>query len=107
MELHRLHANTDLVVSMEITERLEVLNQRVNQLRSELAASNREEKKLRATNVRLSFIFLSFLFCLLEYSRVRLPKPRQKAEVAKVSRTLELSKQPYLSLQKQYQEQCC
>ncbi|KAF5327753.1 hypothetical protein D9619_004089 [Psilocybe cf. subviscida] len=91
-ELGRKRADAEMTLQKKLSEHeyeLEELNQRIEELRSELAASNREEKELRAKD-----------------SRNMAQITALEAEVAKVSRTLELSRQSYGSLQKQYQEQC-
>ncbi|KAH9481181.1 hypothetical protein JR316_0005701 [Psilocybe cubensis] len=68
---------------------LEETHQRLEELRSELSASNREEKELRAKD-----------------SRNMTQIAALEAEVAKVQKALDSAKATYSSLQRQYQEQC-
>ncbi|PPQ92590.1 hypothetical protein CVT25_007282 [Psilocybe cyanescens] len=68
---------------------LEETHQRLEELRSELSASNREEKELRAKD-----------------SRNMAQITALEAEVAKVQKALDSAKATYSSLQRQYQEQC-
>ncbi|KAJ3507753.1 hypothetical protein NLJ89_g6129 [Agrocybe chaxingu] len=68
---------------------LEETHARLEELRSELSASNREEKELRAKD-----------------SRNMAQIAALEAAVAKAQHSLEISKSTYSSLQKQYQEQC-
>lgn len=60
-ELGRKRADAEMTLQKKLTEHeyeLEELNQRIEELRSELAASNREEKELRAKDVRFPLFFV-------------------------------------------------
>jgi hypothetical protein len=78
-ELGRKRADAEMTLQKKLTEHeyeLEELNQRIEELRSELAASNREEKELRAKDVCLSLVFHSLSITYLDYSRAIWPKSR-------------------------------
>jgi len=82
--------------------------QRLEELRSELNSSNREEKELRAKDVRLVFCF-KIAWCLFFrcfQSRNMAQIAALEAEMAKVQKQLDAAKATYSSLQKQYNEQC-
>jgi len=88
--------------------------QRLEELRSELNSSNREEKELRAKDVS-GFSFPLFFFikkkdCCSSFvffqSRNMAQIAALEAEMAKVQKQLDAAKATYSSLQKQYNEQC-
>ncbi|KAF9533935.1 hypothetical protein CPB83DRAFT_416318 [Crepidotus variabilis] len=74
---------------MEHETELEETHMRLEELRSELSLSNREEKELRAKD-----------------SRNMAQIATLEAEMAKIQKALDSAKATYSSLQKQYQEQC-
>ncbi|KDR75972.1 hypothetical protein GALMADRAFT_225716 [Galerina marginata CBS 339.88] len=91
-ELSRKRMEAEQTLQNKLAEHeleLEETHQRLEELRSELSASNREEKELRAKDSRN----LAQIAAL-------------EAEVAKVQKALDGAKATYSSLQRQYQEQC-
>ncbi|KAF4614089.1 hypothetical protein D9613_007473 [Agrocybe pediades] len=91
-ELARKRIDAEVTLQNKLAEHeleLEETHQRLEELRQELVASNREEKELRAKD-----------------SRNMAQIAALEAEVAKVQKALDGAKLTYSSLQRQYQEQC-
>ncbi|KAF8972146.1 hypothetical protein BDZ97DRAFT_1783396 [Flammula alnicola] len=91
-ELIRKKTDAESTLARKLEEHeqeLDETHQRLDELRVELSASNREEKELRAKD-----------------SRNMAQIAALEAEVAKVQKALDGAKTTYSSLQKQYQEQC-
>lgn len=92
-DLKRRVAEQDRILQQRIgeheaeLERMEIL---LEETKSELSLSKREEKELRAKESR----YMHQIQAL-------------ESEISKTQRALELAKASYQSLQKQYQEQCC
>jgi DNA repair exonuclease SbcCD ATPase subunit len=86
---------------------LEETHSRLEELKSELSATKREEKELRSKEVRFFDVldplkFLSFYLQRQNSTQIA----ALESEIAKLQKSLDNARTSYQSLQKQYQEQC-
>ncbi len=94
----------------EHEQELEDMQIRLEEARSELSATKREEKELRSKEVRPLAKSGRQLFSLVLNNLFQRQNTTQiaalESEIAKLQKSLDSARSSYQSLQKQYQEQC-
>lgn len=109
-ELGRKLVDAEKTLQNKLTQHeyeLEDMQSRLDEMRSELSATKREEKELRSKEVGL---LLTDTIAIVDNTIIQRQNSTQigalELEISKVTKALEHARSTYTSLQRQYQEQC-